>query len=81
MAKPKTINCKWCGMGHAPHADGNHWIMRSIMPDARFEPRECAYHKAGTVSPIQRAAHPPQDEIAPCDDAELKHCCARADRE
>jgi hypothetical protein len=48
----KKINCKWCGMGHAPRSDGNHWITKSIIP-ARIDLRECAYHKAGTVSPIQ----------------------------
>ena len=62
MAKPKKINCKWCGMGHAPRPDGNHWIATSIMPDARLEVRECAYHKAGTVSPIQQKFSPIQDE-------------------
>ena len=49
----KKINCKWCGMGDAPRADGNHWIVKSIIP-AKLDIKECAYHKAGTVSPIQR---------------------------
>jgi hypothetical protein len=49
--KRKKINCKWCGMGHAPRDDGNHWIVKSITP-ARIDIKECAYHKAGTVSPI-----------------------------
>lgn len=53
MLKQKKINCKWCGMGHAPRADGNHWIVKSIIP-ARIDIRECAYHKAGEVSPIQK---------------------------
>lgn len=48
----KKINCKWCGMGHAPKADGNHWIVKSIIP-AKITIAECAYHKAGAVSPIQ----------------------------
>jgi hypothetical protein len=47
----KKINCKYCGMGHAPKADGNHWIVKSIVP-ARISIVECAYHKAGEVSPI-----------------------------
>lgn len=51
----KKINCKWCGMGHAPRGDGNHWIVRSVVP-AKIDIRECAYHKAGTVSPIQKTA-------------------------
>lgn len=51
--KPKNINCKWCGMGHAPRSDGNHWIVKSIIP-AKIDIKECAYHKAGAVSPIQR---------------------------
>jgi hypothetical protein len=46
------INCKYCGMGHSPRPDGNHWIVKSIFP-ARIDIRECAYHKAGEVSPIQ----------------------------
>jgi hypothetical protein len=50
---PKKINCKWCGMGNAPRADGDHWIVKSIIP-ARIDIRECAYHKAGEVSPLQR---------------------------
>ena len=53
MAKVKQINCKWCGMGDAPRADGNHWVVRSIIP-AKIDIKECAYHKAGKVSPIQR---------------------------
>jgi hypothetical protein len=52
MAKRKTVNCKYCGMGHDPRADGNHWIVKSIIP-ARIDIRECAYHKAGMASPIQ----------------------------
>lgn len=40
-------------MGHAPRSDGYHWIVKSIIP-ARIEIRECAYHKAGEVSPIQK---------------------------
>lgn len=51
----KKINCKWCGMGHAPRSDGNHWIVKSLIP-ARIDIKECAYHKAGEVSPIQRGA-------------------------
>lgn len=47
----KKINCKWCGMGHAPRDDGSHWIVKSIIP-ARIDIRECAYHKAGEQSPI-----------------------------
>jgi hypothetical protein len=47
----KKINCKWCGMGHPPKADGNHWIVKSIIP-ARIDIKECAYHKVGEVSPI-----------------------------
>jgi len=50
--KPKKINCKWCGLGHAPRSDGNHWIVRSVSP-AEIVIKECAYHKAGEVSPIQ----------------------------
>lgn len=50
----KKINCKWCGMGDAPNADGNHWIIKSVIP-AKIDIKECAYHKAGEVSPIQRA--------------------------
>lgn len=54
MAKKQIkINCRWCGMGHAPRSDGNHWIVKSIIP-ARIDIKECAYHKAGMVSPIQR---------------------------
>jgi len=49
----KKINCKYCGMGHAPRSDGNHWIVKSIVP-ARINIVECAYHKAGKVSPIQK---------------------------
>ena len=49
----KKINCKYCGMGHAPRSDGNHWIVKSIVP-ARINIVECAYHKAGEVSPIQK---------------------------
>jgi len=49
----KSINCKWCGMGHRPEATGDHWIVRSIVP-AEIEIKECAYHKAGAVSPIQK---------------------------
>lgn len=48
----KKINCKWCGMGHAPRSDGEHWIVRSITP-AKIDIKECAYHKAGERSPIQ----------------------------
>jgi hypothetical protein len=51
--KAKKINCKYCGMGHAPRSDGNHWIVKSIIP-ARINIAECAYHKAGQVSPIQQ---------------------------
>lgn len=51
----KKINCKWCGMGHAPRSDGNHWIVKSIVP-ARIDIKECAYHKAGEVSPVQQGA-------------------------
>ena len=47
--KPKKINCKWCGMGHAPRSDGNHWIVKSIIP-AKITIMECAYHKAGECS-------------------------------
>ena len=50
--KPKKISCKWCGMGHAPCSNGNHWIVRSIFP-VKIDIKECAYHKAGEVSPIQ----------------------------
>jgi hypothetical protein len=50
--KAKKINCKYCGMGHSPRPDGNHWIVKSIVP-ARINIVECAYHKAGQVSPIQ----------------------------
>lgn len=46
---PKKINCKWCGMGHAPKADGNHWIVKSIIP-AKITIAECAYHKAAQAS-------------------------------
>lgn len=56
----KKINCKYCGMGHAPRDDGNHWIVKSIIP-ARINIVECAYHKAGTVSPIQMARRSPQE--------------------
>lgn len=49
--RPK-INCKWCGMGHPPQYDGHHWIAKSIIR-ARISIVECAYHKAGQVSPIQ----------------------------
>lgn len=52
MAKQKKINCKWCGMGDAPRSDGNHWIVKSFIP-ASMKIVECAYHKAGQVSPIQ----------------------------
>jgi hypothetical protein len=48
----KKINCKWCGMGHAPRSDGQHWIVKSIIP-ARIDIKECAYHKVGETSPIQ----------------------------
>ncbi len=51
----KTINCKWCGMGHRPEASGDHWVVKSIVP-ARIDIKECAYHKAGEVSPIQKPA-------------------------
>jgi len=61
----KKINCKWCGMGHAPRSDGNHWIVKSIIP-ARIDIRECAYHKAGEVSPIA----PPQPSPAPAERSE-----------
>jgi len=47
----KKINCKWCGMGHQPKADGKHWIVKSIIP-ARIDIRECAYAKVGEESPI-----------------------------
>lgn len=57
----KKINCKWCGMGHAPQADGDHWIIKSIRP-ARMKIEECAYHKAGEISPIQNSA--PRSESA-----------------
>lgn len=53
MTKTKKINCKWCGMGHSPRSDGNHWIVQSIFP-AKIDVRECAYHKAGEASPIQQ---------------------------
>ncbi len=52
----RKINCKWCGMGHPPREDGNHWIIKSIIP-ARFDIKECAYHKAGTTSPIMIRAN------------------------
>jgi hypothetical protein len=48
----KKINCKWCGMGHAPRSDGNHWIVKSFFP-VKTDIKECAYHKADKVSPIQ----------------------------
>jgi hypothetical protein len=51
MSKAKKINCKWCGMGHQPRPDGDHRIVKSIIP-SRIDIRECAYHKAGAVSPI-----------------------------
>jgi len=41
-------------MGHAPRSDGNHWFVKSIFP-AKIDIKECAYHKAGEVSPIQQA--------------------------
>ena len=53
--KRKKINCKWCGMGDAPRSDGNHWIVKSIWPP-KINIKECAYHKAGEVSPIQHTA-------------------------
>jgi len=53
MSKPKKINCKWCGMGHQPNANGEHWIVKSIARP-QIDIRECAYHKAGEVSPIQK---------------------------
>jgi hypothetical protein len=40
-------------MGDAPRSDGNHWIVKSIMP-AKIDIKDCAYTKAGQVSPIQR---------------------------
>ena len=52
---PKKISCKWCGMGHAPRSDGNHWIVKSILP-AKIAIKECAYHKAGEISPIQHTS-------------------------
>jgi hypothetical protein len=55
MSKSKKINCKYCGMGHAPRSDGNHWIVKSIVP-ARINIVECAYHKAGEVSPVQKTS-------------------------
>jgi hypothetical protein len=39
-------------MGHPPRDDGNHWIVKSIIP-AKIDIKECAYHKVGEVSPIQ----------------------------
>lgn len=51
----KKINCKYCGMGHAPKADGMHFIVTSVIP-ARITIVECAYAKAGEVSPIQQSA-------------------------
>lgn len=54
MNKPKKINCKWCGMGHEPRENGEHWVVKSIIP-ARINISECAYHKAGEISPLQKA--------------------------
>jgi hypothetical protein len=51
-----AINCRWCGMGHSPKPNGEHWIVKSIIP-ARIDIRECAYHKAGAVSPIVQRDH------------------------
>lgn len=45
MSKAKKVNCKWCGMGHAPRSDGNHWIVRSLSLPT-IDIKECAYHKA-----------------------------------
>lgn len=61
-SKPKKINCKWCGMGHAPRSDGNHWVLKSISP-ARIDIKECAYHKAGEVSPIQHVTPIPKPKL------------------
>ena len=48
----KKINCKWCRWGNAPRSDGNHWIVKTLGP-VEIDIKECAYHKAGEVSPIQ----------------------------
>jgi len=64
MSKTKNINCKYCGMGHQPKADGMHWIVKSIIP-ARINIVECAYAKAGEVSPIQLAPQPRPPVSAP----------------
>jgi hypothetical protein len=61
--KPKKINCKWCGMGHAPRSDGNHWIVKSFFPPT-IDIRECAYHKAGEVSPSQHTTPIKKSRIA-----------------
>jgi hypothetical protein len=70
MANRKTVNCKYCGMGHAPRADGDHWIVKSIIP-ARIDIRECAYHKAGLVSPIQMIEIIKEDSLSPEDEAHI----------
>lgn len=42
--KRKKINCKWCGVGHAPSNDGYHWIVKSVWP-TKIDIRECAFEK------------------------------------
>lgn len=52
----KKINCKWCGIGHRPRDDGDHWIVKSVFPP-RIDIKECAYHKAGQIRPIAIGAN------------------------
>jgi hypothetical protein len=36
----KAKQCKYCATGHRPNAQGEHWIVKSIIP-ARITIRKC----------------------------------------
>lgn len=41
----KVRTCRYCAAGNVANADGQHWIVKSIIP-ARIDIRRCAAAKA-----------------------------------